>query len=276
MNKRGVFTAIVLVVLMVLISWPVRAEKLREELVRESTVEQILKRGVLRVGLSTFVPWAMRDKNGNLIGFEVDVARRLADDMGVKLEFIPTKWSGIIPALLTGKFDVIIGGMGIRPDRNLKVNFSIPYDYAGMSIVAHRKLAAGFARLEDFNKPEVQIAARIGTTAVTAIRKQMPLAQVKLFDDESQAIQELLNGRVHAVVSQAPLPAFQALRNPDRLFLPLKENFTKEPNGFAVRKGDVDTLNFFDNWIRVVEAEGWIGEKRHYWFETRDWESMIQ
>jgi polar amino acid transport system substrate-binding protein len=145
-----------------------------------------------------------------------------------------------------------------------------------MSIVAHRKLAAGFARLEDFNKPEVQIAARIVTTAVTAIRKQMPLAQVKLFDDESQAIQELLNGRVHAVVSQAPLPAFQALRNPDRLFPPLKENFTKEPNGFAVRKGDVDTLNFFDNWIRVVEAEGWIGEKRHYWFETRDWESMIQ
>jgi len=276
MHKKRVFTTIVLVVLMVLISWPVRAEKLREELVGESTVEQVLKRGVIRVGLSTFVPWAMRDKNGNLVGFEVDVARRLADDMGVKLEFIPTKWSGIIPALLTGKFDVIIGGMGIRPDRNLKVNFSIPYDYAGMSIVAHRKLAAGFARLEDFNKQEVQIAARIGSTAVTAIRKQMPHAQVKLFDDESQAIQELLNGRVHAVVSQAPLPAFQALRNPDRLFLPLKENFTREPNGFAVRKGDVDTLNFFDNWIRVVEAEGWLEGKRHHWFETRDWESLIQ
>lgn len=276
MKTRHYVIAVALVALMILQAWPAGAQKVREELVKESTVEQVLKRGVLRVGLSTFLPWAMRDKKGNLIGFEVDVARRLADDMGVKVEFVPTKWSGIIPALLTGKFDVIIGGMGIRPDRNLKVNFSIPYDYAGMSLVAHRERAAGFSRLEDFNRPDVHIAARIGTTAVTAIKKHLPLAGLRLFDDESQAVQELLNGRVHAMVSQAPLPAFQAIRNPDRLFLPLKGNFTREPNGFAVRKGDVDTLNFFDNWIRVVEAEGWIEEKRHYWFETRDWEPLIQ
>ncbi|HPC03235.1 MAG TPA: transporter substrate-binding domain-containing protein [Syntrophales bacterium] len=276
MKKNAILPAAVLAILLFLTQAPAQAKDLREELVRESTVEQILKRGVLRVGMSTFVPWAMRDRNGNLIGFEIDVATRLAADMGVKVEFIPTKWSGIIPALLTGKFDVIIGGMGIRPDRNLKVNFTIPYDYGGMSIVAHRQTAAGFDKLEDFNKPEVKIAARIGTTAVTAIRKHMPLAQTRLFDDEAQAVQELLNGRVHAMVSQEPLPAFQALRNPDRLFLPLKGSFTKEPNGFAVRKGDVDTLNFFDNWIRVVESEGWLAETRHYWFETRDWESRIQ
>ena len=94
-------------------------------------MEQVLQRGVLRVGMSTFVPWAMKDKTGELIGFEIDVARRLAEDMGVKVEFVPTKWSGIIPALLTGKFDVIIGGMGILPSRNLKVNFTNPYDYYG-------------------------------------------------------------------------------------------------------------------------------------------------
>jgi polar amino acid transport system substrate-binding protein len=100
---------------------------------QDSVVEQVIQRGVLRVGMSTFVPWAMKDKTGKLIGFEIDVARRLAEDMGVKVEFVPTKWSGIIPALLTGKFDVIIGGMGILPSRNLKVNFTNPYDYTGMS-----------------------------------------------------------------------------------------------------------------------------------------------
>lgn len=276
MKKIALLSAVAVLFLILSAPSPAPAKDVRDELVSESTVEQILKRGVLRVGMSTFVPWAMRDKNGNLIGFEIDVATRLAADMGVKVEFIPTKWSGIIPALLTGKFDVIIGGMGIRPDRNLKVNFSIPYDYGGMSIVAHKERAAGFEKLEDFNKPEVVIAARIGTTAVTAIRKHMPLAQTRLFDDEAQAVQELLNGRVHAMVSQEPLPAFQALRNPDRLFLPLKGSFTKEPNGFALRKGDVDTLNFFDSWIRVVESEGWLKEIRRYWFETRDWESRIQ
>jgi len=251
-------------------------KKPTEEVAKEGTIEQVMKRGVLRVGMSTFVPWAMKDKTGKLIGFEIDVATRLADDMGVKVAFVPTKWAGIIPALLTGKFDVIIGGMGIRPQRNIKVNFSIPYDTTGMSIVAHRELAAGFTGLEDFNRPGVIIAARLGSTAVTATKKYMPKAQLRMFDDESQAYQELMNGKAHAVVGSAPRPAYEALKYSDKLYLPLKETFTKEPIGFAVKKGDFDTLNVFNNWIRVVEAEGWLKERKHYWFGTRDWEHMIQ
>jgi polar amino acid transport system substrate-binding protein len=242
----------------------------------ESMLEQVMKHGTLRVGMSTFVPWAMQDKTGNFVGFEIDVASRLAQDMGVKVEFIPTKWSGIIPALLTGKFDIIIGGMGIRPERNLKVNFSIPYDYTGMSIVAHKKLAAGFWRLGDFNNANISIAVRTGTTAAAAAKQWMPKAKLRLFDDESQAIQELLLGRVHAVVASAPLPTFQAIANPDKLFLPLKEDFTREPIGFALRKGDPDSLNFLDNWIRVVEAEGWFKVRKRYWFATKEWERLLK
>ena len=252
------------------------AQPARPEAQDAGMLEQVMKRGVLRVGMSTFVPWAIQDKTGNFIGFEIDIAKRLAGDMGVKVEFIPTKWSGIIPALLTGKFDIIVGGMGIRPERNLKVNFSIPYDHTGMSIVAHRKLAAGFKKIADFNRPGVSIAVRTGTTAATAVQRFMPKARTRLFDDESQAIQELLLGRVHAVVASAPLPAYQAIANSDRLFLPIQGEFTKEPIGFAVRKGDPDSLNFLDNWIRVVEAEGWLKERKHYWFETRDWEKLVK
>lgn len=241
-----------------------------------STVEKALQRGVLKVGMSTFVPWAMKDKTGKLIGFEIDVARRLAEDMGVKVKFVPTKWSGIIPALITGKFDVIIGGMGIVPKRNLKVNFTNPYDFTGMSIVAHSGKAPGLNKLTDFDKPDIMIAARLGSTAVTAAKKYFPQAKLRLFDDESQAYQELANGRVHAVVGSAPTPAFQALKYPDRLYLPLDRPFTREPIGFAVRKGDPDTLNFFNNWILVVAAEGWLAERKHYWFRTKEWEKLIQ
>ncbi|MGA9176862.1 MAG: transporter substrate-binding domain-containing protein [Desulfobacterales bacterium] len=243
---------------------------------KESVIEQVQKRGALRVGMSTFVPWAMKDKTGNLIGFEIDVAKRLAKDTGVKVEFIPTKWSGIIPALITGKFDVIIGGMGIIPSRNLKVNFSIPYDHTGMSIVAHKTLAAGFSRLEDFNSSGVVIAARLGSTAATAAKKYMPKATLRLFDDESQAYQELVNGKVYAVVGSAPTPEFQAIKYPEKLFLPLDKTFTKEPIGFAVKKGDLDTLNYFNNWIRYVESEGWLKDRKNYWFRTKDWEKMIK
>ena len=274
--RKSFLGAAVAVVLCVMVTATVFAENLRDRLTEESTLEQALKRGVLRVGMSTFVPWAMKDKTGQLVGFEIDVATRLAKDMGVKVEFIPTKWAGIIPALLTGKFDVIIGGMGILPSRNLKVNFTIPYDVTGMSMVANKELAAGFNSLEDFNRKDVVLAVRLAATPVAAAQKFMPKAQLRKFDDESQAVQELLNGKAHAVVASAPMPAFQALKHPDKLFLPLKETFTREPIGFALRKGDVDTLNFFNSWITVVKAEGWLAERKHYWFETRDWEGMLK
>ncbi|MBN1102394.1 MAG: transporter substrate-binding domain-containing protein [Deltaproteobacteria bacterium] len=261
--------------LLVLLGPTAMAGKVQQELVQESMIEQVLRRGVLKVGTSTFVPWAMKDKTGRLIGFEIDVATRLAQDMGMKAEFVPTKWAGIIPALLTGKFDIIIGGMGIRPDRNLKVNFSIPYDHTGMAIVAHKGMAGSFRTLQDFDRREISIAARLGSTAVTAAKRFMPRAQLRLFDEEAQAYQELLNGRVHAVVGSAPTPAFQALKHPEKLFLPIKETFTREPIGFAVRKGDFDSLNYLDNWIRVVEAEGWLRERKRYWFETREWENRL-
>ncbi len=242
---------------------------------QESVIEKIQKDGVIRVGMSTFVPWAMKDKQGNLIGFEIDVAKKLAEDMGVKIEFVPTAWSGIIPALLTGKFDVVIGGMGITPERNLKVNFSMPYEYSGMSMVAHQKKAMGFTTIEDFNKSEIIIAVRLGTTAEQAARKYMPNATLKMFENESQALQELNLGRVHAVVSSAPMPVFHALKFPDKLFVPLKENFTKEPIGFALRKGDHDALNYFNNWITNMHAQGFLKERTQYWFESKQWESQI-
>ncbi|MBT8490215.1 MAG: transporter substrate-binding domain-containing protein, partial [Deltaproteobacteria bacterium] len=133
MNIRS-FSVWTVVIIFIIFTVGIAAceKKSTEEVAKEGTIEQVMKRGILRVGMSTFVPWAMKDKTGKLIGFEIDVATRLADDMGVKVAFVPTKWAGIIPALLTGKFDVIIGGMGIRPQRNIKVNFSIPYDTTGM------------------------------------------------------------------------------------------------------------------------------------------------
>ena len=223
------------------------AGELQRKLVQESAIEKIMRKGEMKIGIGIFVPWSFKDINGKLTGFEVDVAKKVAKDMGVKAKFVPTEWSGIIPSLLTGKFDVIIGGMGVTPARNLKVNFTIPYEYSGMSMVAHKSKAKGFSSLSDFNKKEVSIAVRMGTTAEQAARKYIPNATLKLFENESQALQELNLGRVHAVVSSAPMPVFHALKYPDKLFIPIKENFTKEPIGFALKKGDHDALNYFNN-----------------------------
>ena len=275
-KENKILLSFSLIAVLLLTALPAMGGKLQKQLVAESTIDQVMRRGVLRVGMDTFLPWAMKDKKGELVGFEIDVARRLAADMGVKVEFVPTKWAGIIPALLTGKFDVIIGGMGIQTKRALKVNFTIPYDYSGMGIVAHKKKAAGFSSLADFNSADVEIACKLGTTAVNAAKKYMPKAKLRLFDDEAQAYQELRNGNVAAVVGSSPRPAYEAIQYPETMFLPLKSDFTREPIGFAVRKGDFDTLTFFNNWITIVSHEGWLEERHHYWFGTKEWADLVE
>ncbi len=248
----------------------------KQDLAKESSLEQVLSKNRLRVGFSTFVPWAMKNKKGEFIGFEIDVASKLASDMGVEIDFIPTRWSGIIPALLTGKFDVIIGGMGITPERNLKVNFTDPYEFSGMSIVASSKLS-GKTAIANFNRSEITIVARIGTTAAKAAKQYLPKADLRLFDDEGQALQEVLNGRAMAMISSQPFPEFQSLKYPERLYLPLAGGtFTKEPIGIAIGKGDVDFLNFLNNWIRVRQADGWLQERYDYWFTSQKWQGQMQ
>jgi polar amino acid transport system substrate-binding protein len=255
------------------------AGKVQTELMKESTLEQIAKRGTLRVGFSTFIPWAMKNKQGEFIGNEIDVATKLAEDMGVKVEFVNTKWSGIIPALLTGKFDIIIGGMAMTPERNLKVNFTIPYYYARGALVANKELCEPFnpTKLEDFNRPEVVFAERMGSTPVEFVQKHLPKAQVRLFDDQAPAYQELRNAKAYAIIGDAPRPFFEALDYPDLLYLPLgKEAVYELAISFALKKGDPDWLNYLNNWITYRRTDGWIQEKYDYWFTTKDWEDQIK
>ncbi|MGO9308741.1 MAG: transporter substrate-binding domain-containing protein [Spirochaetia bacterium] len=244
---------------------------------KTSVIDQITQRGVLRVGVDTFVPWVFKDKTGNLVGFEIDVASRLAKEMGVKVEFVETKWSGIIPALLTSKFDVIIGGMSSTTERSLVVNFSDPYDFTGMSICANKKLAPGWTKLEDFNKPSVILTARTGATPVAAAKKYMPKAQLRQFDDEAQAFQEVVNGRATACVASQPGPETWVNKHSDVLYLPLSgQVFDKEPICIAVRKGDPDALAFFNGWITRMHLEGFLEERHQYWFVGNEWESLTQ
>lgn len=276
MKTKRMIGALAVLVTLICFSGLGLAASVQQDITASSTIETVKKRGVLKVGMDIFQPWAMKDKNGKLIGFEIDVATRLAKDMGVEVEFVPTAWSGIIPALLTGKFDVIIGGMGITAQRALQVNFSQPYDFSGMSIVAHKEKAKGFDSLESFNSPDVEIAVKLGTTAAEAVKKYLPKAKMRMFDTEPQAYQELRNGKVHAVVGSAPKPAYEAVDYSDTLFLPMQETFTKEPIGFAIRKGDPDTLAYFNSWITIVGLEGWLQERHNYWFGTKNWSDQLE
>ena len=246
--------------------------------VADDLIAEIQKRGTLKVGMSTFVPWAMRDKKGDLIGFEIDVATQLAADMGVEVEFVPTAWSGIIPALLAKKFDVIIGGMSITPQRNLTVNFTTPYAHSGQLMAANKKLAGNYTTMDDFNQASVTIACRRGATPCKAAQKLFPKSTLRQFDDDAQAFQEVVNGNAHAMISSAPKPRFWSEAYPNDVFVAFDgENLTRGNEGFALRKGDPDAMNFFSNWIVVNTSSGWLKERHDFWFKNRSgWKDMVK
>lgn len=240
----------------------------------QTAIEAMQKRGSMMVGMSTFVPWAMRNEQGQLVGFEVDVATKLAKDLDLKLELVPTAWDGIIPALLAGKFDVIIGGMTITTKRNLTVNFSAPYDYSGTALAVAKALEPGFS-METMNAPKMTIACRRGASSCTNAAQYFPKATLRQFDDDAAMTQELLNGGVNAFAASNPLPTRVASENPTKVFAPLsqEQEMNRLPSGMAVRKGDVDTLNVLNNWIQVNTK--FLQERRHYWFETQEWRAAV-
>jgi len=274
-NRRFFGAAVALAMAASTTGLPAMAQEATQALSSESVIETIKERGVIKIGLSVFVPWSMRDKNGDLIGFELDVGRQLAEDMGVEAEFIPTSWDGIIPALVSGNFDVIISGMTVTPKRNLTVNFSVPYAYSGMTILANTEMTKGMA-LEDYNNENITFAARRGATPATVIAEMFPKAKLLLFDEDGAATQEVLNGNAHATMASEPGPSNDARLNPETLSVPFDQAFAAGGEGFAMRKGDPDALAFFNSWINWRTNTGWLKGRHDYWFRGNEWESMVE
>lgn len=240
-----------------------------------ATLAQIEQSGTLRVGMSTFAPWAMRDKQGTLIGFEIDVARRLATDNGWQVEFVPTAWDGIIPSLLAKKYDVIIGGLTITPEREKSVRFTQAYSHSGIQLAASKAQAQDKKTLSDFNQRGVILAVRRGASPVQVAKENFPKATLRQFDDESQVFQEVLNGRAHGALSSSPKPEQETLRHPEALFMPFAEPLSQGSEGFALRKGDDALAEQFNEWIAARQADGWLKARHDYWFKSLAWEAQV-
>lgn len=275
MKKMMMITTTALMVVMFCLAGPVAADDINKQLAKSSIIDKVMRKGTLRVGLSSFVPWAMQDKKGEWVGFEVDVAKQLAEDMGVKIEFVPTKWEGLIPSLLTGKFDLIIAGMTGTPQRALKINFTVPYDYAGMNVVVHKDFMKGVEHYMDLDIKGNTIVSRVGTTGGALAKETYKNAKVRLFPDEGPMVQELLNGKATALLATAPQPAQLAAKYPDTLIL-LDENLVQQPICMGVPKGDPDTMAYLNNWITYVRNNGFIKKKVDYWWKSLEWEGMLK
>ncbi len=247
------------------------------ELAKKSTVEKILKRGELRVGFeSGYVPFEMTDKKGNFIGFDMDFARRMAKEMGVKFVPVNTEWDGIIPALMTDKFDIIMGGMTITQERNLKINFADPYIVVGQTILLNKKHAGKVKSYKDLNDPKYILTSRLGTTGEQAIKKYMPKATYKSFQSEAEAGLEVINGKADALVYDLPFCGFLYGSQGKGKTVFLDEPFTYEPLAWAINKGDPDFLNWLNNFLRQTKGDGFYDRLYQKWIIGSDWKKELQ
>ena len=247
-------------------------------MVSDSVIRKIQLYEKMKVGVSLFEPWTMCNADGELIGYEIDLANKLAEDMGVEVEFARTDFNYIIWGLLAYEFDVIIAGMGILPDRGLKVNFTRPTGSFDHSIVANKTMTEDLTTLEAFNSASVTLTARRGTTAASLIADRFPDAMSVLFDTDDEVFQAVLDGDAHAAVIYEPSPVQWIEANPTVLYRPFDEELAKTPGAIALRKGDSDAVNFLNGWITANSEEdgsGWLEERWAYWFETREWTDQL-
>ena len=149
------------------------------ELWKKSTLNAILQRGELRVGMEPgYMPFEMKDKKGRIIGYDVDMAKKMAKEMGVKLKLVPTAWDGIIAGLVTGKYDIIMSGMTITQQRNLKINFADPYVVVGQTMMIRKELAGKIKTAKDLDKPEYTVVTKLGVTGEIATKKFFKKAKI--------------------------------------------------------------------------------------------------
>ncbi len=240
-----------------------------------SVLDNISKSGELKACFDAgYMPFEMKSKSGNYIGFDIDMGKVMAKQMGVKYVPVNTAWDGIIPALLTGKCDIIMAGMTITAERNMSVNFSDPYIIVGQSILLNPKLKDKIKSYKDLNDPKYTVASKLGTTGEQATKKLIGKAKYNAFDTEIDAAMEVVNGKADAMVYDMPYIAIYSAQNKERTSAIL-EPFTYEPFGWGVKQGDPDMLNFLNNFLRQIHGDGTYERIYDKWFKDDAWLSQV-
>src|SRR6266480_2896136 len=238
----------------------------QKPVVTGNMLEAIRKRGTMAVGISPQVPWVMRDPVGEWQGYEIDVARQLASDLGVELVLVRVPFTQLTDALADGRVDIVSAGYSITPQRALVVDFSNPYATSEMQVVARADLAR-----RDLDRGDVTLGARTGGTTETTARARFPQAKIMTFPNERTLYEALKAGQVDGALAYVPRTSVAVAQSEGKLAVMPSVHLPHTVEAFAVRKGEQPLLNFLNAWIAYWKADGWLDERRRYWFETLDW-----
>jgi len=230
----------------------------------EDLLDQVKARGTLRIGLEgTFPPFNSKDtKTGELVGFDVDIAKAVAAKLGVKPEFITTEWSGIIAGLQAGKFDVIVNQVGVTDARKQVLDFSPAYTYSGAELIQRKNDDRQFKTLEDLKGHKLGVG--LGTNYMD-MAKAVGGIDIKTYPGAPEYLRDLADSRIDAALNDRLMVAYLLKQSN----LPLKAGAmvgTGNPSAIPFKKGNPKFAKAIDDAMTQLEADGTFAKISDKWF----------
>lgn len=238
-------------------------------LAQASRLDEILARGVLRVGTTgDYRPFTALDKtSGVYSGFDIDLAQSLGTALGVKVEFEPTSWPNLMKDFEAGAFDIAMGGVSVTLDRAKKGFFSAPYMREGKTPIARCADKDKYQTLADIDRPGVKVIANPGGTNERFDRANIHSAEIVLYGDNLTIFDEIAKGHADLMITDASETRFQqklhtnvlCAVHPDRPF-----DFAEKAYWLAP---DEPLKAFVDQWLHLSMENGSFAAIYAKWFE---------
>lgn len=228
-----------------------------------------LEKDVLVVGMDdAFAPMGFKDKDGDITGFDVDLAKALGEKLNKEIKFQPIDWTMKETELDSGNIDLIWNGYTITEERKEKVDFSVPYLKNRQVIVTLSN--SGINSRSDLSGKKV--GAQDQSSAVSAMEKDDELYETFdgekaiTFEDNNQALMDLEAGRIDAVVADEILVRYYIELKGEGKYKILEEDFGDEEYGVGMRKGDDKMVEAFNQAFKAISEEGKLKEISVKWF----------
>ena len=227
------------------------------------TLAQIKEKGVITIGMDdTLPPMEYRNDKNELVGFDIDFAEALAKELGVKVEFVPSAWDGIIPGLDAKRFDMILSAMNVTEERKKKVDF-VEYFGVGQIVAVKAGNPLNINPVEDLKGKIVGV--QLGSTGETAVNSISGLKEVKKYDLTTDVFNDMGLGRVDAAVIGEMVGRYYMTTKPG-VFEVVGDSFQVQPMGIAVRKGDTELREALEKAVQTLEDNGTLSKISEKWF----------
>jgi len=232
----------------------------------KSRLHLILETGELRVGTTgDWNPMSIKDPATNkYIGFDIDIVTQLAEDMGVKIKFIPTEWKTLVTGIISNKYDLSTSA-SLSPKRALTTGYTNSFfKLATVPLTLNENLSK-FQDWNDINKPEVKVAVTLGTVQEQYAKVLFPQSTLKIIESPARDFQEVLAGRADVHITSNIEAATLVEKYSELAIVPVNNSKFPTPLAWLIPQEDQIWINYVNHWIEIKKARGYFEQIMVKW-----------